>query len=105
MIISKRIKELRKINGLTQQQLAEKLEVTASAVGLWETEKRVPDHQTILNLSKIFNVTTDYLLTDEITNKVVFLGRNGSFESFKVNDKNKDLIKTLLQTLDNPDLD
>ena len=61
-IFSKRIKELRKENNFTQQELAEKLELTNSTVSDWETGRSEPDLETLTKLAKLFSVTTDYLL-------------------------------------------
>lgn len=62
IMLGKRIKELRKDNNLTQAQLAEILQVTRSAVALWETDKTDPDIKNIIAIVKYFNVTADYLL-------------------------------------------
>lgn len=61
-IFSKRIKELRKESNFTQQELAEKLELTNSTVSDWETGRSEPDLETLTKLAKLFSVTTDYLL-------------------------------------------
>jgi transcriptional regulator with XRE-family HTH domain len=53
---------LRKNTGLTQAELAEKLNITRTAVTKWETGKTLPDYQTLINIAKIFCVSTDYLL-------------------------------------------
>ncbi len=57
----------RKQNGLSQQALADELEISRQAVSRWETGEAVPDTEKIIRLAKIFNVNTDYLLLDEIT--------------------------------------
>lgn len=58
-----RLKKLRtSIPGLTQSHLAEQLDVSQQAVGLWERGKNMPSHDLINRLAKYFDVTTDYLL-------------------------------------------
>ena len=57
-----RIKLLRIETGLTQSQLAEKLSITASTVGKYEREELQPNIDVIIELSKIFEVSTDFLL-------------------------------------------
>ena len=72
MEIGKKICELRKKMGWTQQRLAEELHVTDKAVSKWEQEAGVPDVENIINLARIFKVTTDYLLLEneqKITNE------------------------------------
>jgi transcriptional regulator with XRE-family HTH domain len=66
--IGKKIQTLRKQMNLSQEQLAEKLTVSRQAVSKWELDQSIPDTDKILELSKLFNVSTDYLLNDEITN-------------------------------------
>ena len=60
--LSQRIQCLRKNNGLSQEELAEKLNVSRQAVSKWESGQSVPDVEKILALSKYFQVSTDFLL-------------------------------------------
>ena len=57
-----RLKELRKQNGLTQQQLAERIGVTKSVISFYELKERAPSPDVLAKLSYIFHVSTDYLL-------------------------------------------
>ena len=66
MILADKIIELRKKNGWSQEQLAQKLNVTRQSISKWEGAQSVPDLQKIILLSEIFGVTTDYLIKDEI---------------------------------------
>lgn len=58
---SERLKELRKENGLSQDQLAKAVGLTHTAIGLWELEKRIPNLDAVIALAKYFNVSIDYL--------------------------------------------
>ena len=66
MILADKIMNLRKRNGWSQEELAERLQVSRQAVSKWESAQSVPDLEKILALSRLFGVTTDYLLKDEI---------------------------------------
>ena len=66
MILADKITNLRKKNGWSQEELAEKMQVSRQAVSKWEGAQTAPDLEKILALSKLFGVTTDYLLKDEI---------------------------------------
>ena len=66
MILADKIMELRKKNGWSQEELAEKVGVSRQSVSKWESAQSVPDLNKILMLSQLFGVTTDYLLKDEI---------------------------------------
>ena len=57
-----RLKELRKQRGLTQQQLATLLCVSKSVVSFYELRERSPSPDVLTKLSRIFHVSTDYLL-------------------------------------------
>ena len=59
---SKRLTELRKEKGLTQAELADKLGVLQRSVSHWENGTRECDFETLIKLSIIFSVSTDYLL-------------------------------------------
>lgn len=69
MILADKIIKLRKKNGWSQQELAEKMQVSRQAVSKWEGAQTIPDLEKILMLSNLFGVTTDYLLKDEIEDK------------------------------------
>ncbi len=65
MNIAEKIIKLRKTNGWSQEDLAEKLYVSRQAISRWENGTALPDAENILQISKLFNVTTDYLLNDD----------------------------------------
>ena len=62
MNLSDRIRELRKIKGISQDELAEKLGVSRQAISKWENEQSIPDIDKVISLSNYFDVSTDYLL-------------------------------------------
>ena len=64
MKLSDKILNLRKQHGLSQEDLAEKLNVSRQAVSRWEVGSAQPDASNVLQLSKLFGVTADYLLND-----------------------------------------
>ncbi|MDE5859026.1 MAG: helix-turn-helix domain-containing protein [Oscillospiraceae bacterium] len=65
MILADKIIDLRKKSGMSQEELAEKMNVSRQAVSKWEGAQSVPDLDKILALSEIFGVSTDYLLKDD----------------------------------------
>ena len=65
MIFADKLIELRKKNSMTQEELAERMNVSRQSVSKWEGAQSVPDLEKILKLSKLFGVSTDYLLKDE----------------------------------------
>ena len=65
MRLSDKIVRLRKEKGWSQETLAEKLNVSRQAVSRWEGATAQPDASNILQLSKLFGVTADYLLNDD----------------------------------------
>ena len=64
MKLSDKLITLRKENGWSQEDFAEKLDVSRQAISRWENGTALPDAQNILRISKLFNVTADYLLND-----------------------------------------
>lgn len=66
MILGDKIMNLRKKNSWSQEELAEKLGVSRQSISKYESAQAVPDMEKILKLSRIFGVTTDYLIKDEI---------------------------------------
>lgn len=66
MILADKIINERKKCGWSQEELAEKLNVSRQSVSKWEGAQATPDIQKILKMADLFGVTTDYLLKDEI---------------------------------------
>ena len=94
MILADKIIDERKKNGWSQEELADRLGVSRQAVSKWESAQSVPDLQRILEMSKLFGVSTDYLLKDEegvrIQEDYDEVGRTGRMVSLE--DANEFLI-------------
>lgn len=70
MILADKITQLRKKNGWSQEELADQMQVSRQAVSKWESAQAVPDLEKLLRLGRIFGVTTDYLLKDELEQEI-----------------------------------
>ena len=66
MILADKIITLRKQYGWSQEELAEKLNISRQSVSKWESGTSIPDLDKIIKLSGLFGVSTDYLLKDEL---------------------------------------
>lgn len=66
MILADKIMNLRKKAGWSQEELASQLGVTRQSVSKWEGAQSVPDLDKVVQMSRIFEVSTDYLLKDEL---------------------------------------
>ena len=64
MILADKIINLRKKAGMRQEDLAYKLNVSRQSVSKWEGAQSVPDINKIIEMAKVFSVSTDYLLKD-----------------------------------------
>lgn len=62
MVFGKKLKQLRKQRGMSQEQLAAQIMVSRQAISKWETGESMPDTDNILQLSELFGVSIDYLL-------------------------------------------
>ncbi len=71
MTIGKRIAQLRKEKGLTQEELSQMMEVSAQAVSKWENDQTCPDIASLPKLAKILGVTVDELLSGKEENAPV----------------------------------
>lgn len=91
MILADKIIYLRKKHQMTQEELAEKLNVSRQSVSKWEGSLSIPDLNRIVTLSKIFGVTTDYLLNDDAVMEDIE-GRE---------DSNEDWVSISLETVNN----
>ena len=87
MILADKIIILRKKSGLSQEELADKLNVSRQSVSKWESAQSIPDLDRILEMSEIFKVSTDCLLKDDL---------DIDDEVVKVDDRVNDLRKVSL---------
>lgn len=64
MEIGNKLNQLKKLSGMTQEQLAEKLNVSRQTISKWESGSTSPDLESIVKVSKLFHVSLDDLLTE-----------------------------------------
>jgi hypothetical protein len=81
MTFAEKLQKLRKQNGLSQEQLAEKLNVSRQAVSKWEMGT-IPDMENMVKLGRYFDCSLDYLMNEEMENNTK------SQQSLKIENKN-----------------
>ena len=69
-MLGQRIAALRRQRGLSQAELASRLGISASAMGMYEQGRREPSADTLVSLAREFQVTTDFLLTGEMNSQM-----------------------------------
>ena len=84
MTLGQKLKALLKDNGMTQEDLAERLEVSRQAVGKWVNDKGIPEVGKIVQISNLFGVSTDYLLKEDWEEKSVTEERAASNSGYYV---------------------
>ena len=87
-MLAKRLRDLRTSMRLTQKEVANKLHISRVRYNHYENGKRQPDHEMLKQLSKLFNVTVDYLIGND---------NNKTTELHAINNE-------LYQLLNNPDI-
>ncbi len=70
MTLGQKLRTLLKDNGMTQEDLAERLEVSRQAVGKWVNDKGIPEVGKLVQISNLFGVSTDYLLKEDYEEKI-----------------------------------
>ena len=65
MTFGEKLQNLRKKSGISQDTLAEKIEVSRQAVSKWERDEAMPETDKLLRIARLFGVTTDYLLEND----------------------------------------
>ena len=81
MKFSEKLQKLRKEKGLSQEQLADMLEVSRQSVSKWESGTTYPEMDKLLMLCKIFNITLDDLTNDAVTDKNIKEKRKGTLNN------------------------
>ena len=66
MLLSEKLYTLRKKQSLSQEQLAEQLNVSRQAISKWESAQSMPDPEKLIAISEFFQVSLDYLLKDDV---------------------------------------
>ena len=74
MILADKIMTLRKKTGWSQEELAAQLNVSRQSVSKWEGAQSIPDMDKVVQMSRLFGVTTDFLLKDELEMAAVHHG-------------------------------
>ncbi|KPI53005.1 DNA-binding protein [Clostridioides difficile] len=101
MDISEKILKLRKANNLSQENLAEQLNVSRQSISKWETGQSIPETEKLITLSEIFDVTIDYLLKpseiDEISIRTEILEKQQQLvEKERKNDRVRFIVLSCL---------
>lgn len=98
MKLSEKIKTYRKTFDLSQEQLAEKLNVSRQVITKWETEGGLPEISNLKALAELFNVSVDYLLDDNKIIEYPILKEKYTIEGKKNNFNNRyDYVVSLLK--------
>lgn len=80
MTLGQKLRLLRKEKGISQEKLAEQLGVSRQAVSKWELDITLPETENIIKIGKIFDVSYDYLLRENIQERASFPGKKHSEE-------------------------
>lgn len=96
--LSKKIRELRRKSGMSQEELAEKLNVSRQAVSKWELGAAVPSPDKLVDISDLFNVTLDWLMRGDISQPSAEKERepqSGEARQPKMTEQDKKLCRAL----------
>ena len=96
MSIGARIRELRAMRGLTQDQIAEKLNMNRANFSHYERDTAVPPSEVLGKIADILNTSTDYLLGRDLVNDQV---RALARDIQDLDAKNRDILKVLINTM------
>jgi transcriptional regulator with XRE-family HTH domain len=100
-----KIKRLRQDKNWSQDQLAQKIEVSRRFIGAYETGKSMPSAATLQKLAEVFGVSVDYLLSDEQTKNLAAVSITDQtlleyFEEIQhMSESDKQAVKTMLEAL------
>lgn len=97
MKTAEKIVQLRKKNNLSQEDLADSIGVSRQAISRWESGGAYPDATNIIQLSRLFGVTTDYILKDEyLSDADIPLVQAANEQKEEANLKNSEHLKISL---------
>ena len=87
MTLGQKLKEIRKRFGLSQESLAEIMYVSRQAITKWETDEGLPDVSNLQELSKVFNLTVDYLLDNDNSLPALSMRKKLDKDKYEMNQK------------------
>ena len=94
MTLGQKLKEIRKRFGLSQESLAEIMNVSRQAITKWESDEGLPDVSNLQELSKVFNLTVDYLLDDDNSLPALSMKKELDKDKYEMNGKGyKQILK------------
>jgi len=70
MNLGEKILHLRKLGGMSQEELASQITVSRQAISKWELGESIPDTDNVVQLCRLFNVSADYLLNDDVESEM-----------------------------------
>ena len=91
MALGQNILEARKKQGLSQEQLGEKVDVTRQTISNWELDETAPNPEQLKALSKVLNISVDELVDNDIQNFII--------SKLKMNEKQTKKVKKILKGL------
>ncbi|EMT45403.1 helix-turn-helix domain-containing protein [Anoxybacillus flavithermus] len=91
--VSEQIKRLRKAHHWTQEQLAQRLNVSRSKVSKWENGEVLPDIKSLIDMSELFSVSVDFLLGKPPTDKQLLHEVQLAYGTSEMNDQLLSLIR------------
>lgn len=95
MTLGEKIQQLRKKQGWTQEELAERITVSRQALSKWEMGASIPDTENVLQISRLFEVSTDYLLKDDYIGDDDLSARQSN-KGVREMSRNKSIIRIII---------
>lgn len=93
-----RIKEIRKKRGLTQEQLAEKVDITLEYISQIERGLKIPSMQVFIKLVEVLDVSADYLLRDTVSTRNLYGDKQIGRKLEKLTPKQRVALEALMDT-------
>jgi len=102
MHFGEKIKELRKENNWTQEELSDKIGTDKRQVSFYENDKYIPSSETLINIARTFNVSVDYLLFEDIPKHKLY-SDNEFFQKLddldKISENDRKIVIGLINSL------
>ena len=93
-----RIKEIRKKNSLTQEQLAEKLDISVEYVSQIERGMKIPSMQIFIKLVEVLDVSADYLIRDTVSTHNMYVNKQIASKLERLTPKQRVAIEAIIDT-------
>jgi len=97
--LSNNLKNIRKLSGITLEDVGKAVNRSKSTINMWESGKRKPNYEELIKLSEVYNVSILNFFQDTTTNSVLLLKKDGIQKEYTLTDEQFEAIDSIISNI------